>query len=50
MFCVERPIHSWQEFHVVALDFLETGENYLLLSRNPEEQQKITSFELGQVP
>jgi hypothetical protein len=50
MFCVERPIHSWQEFQVVAIDFLKTDENYLLLSGNPEEQRKITSFELNQVP
>jgi hypothetical protein len=50
MFCIEKPIHSWQEFQVVALDFLETGGDYLFLSRNPEVQRKIMSFELGQVP
>jgi hypothetical protein len=50
MFCIEKPINSWQEFQVVALDFLDTSEGYLLLSRNPEEQRKISSFELGQVP
>jgi hypothetical protein len=50
MFCIEKPINSWQEFQVVALDFLDTSEGYLLLSRNSEEQRKISSFELGQVP
>ena len=50
MFYVQRTIHSWQEFHVVALEFLDTDEDFLLLSRNPEEQEKIMSFELGQVP
>jgi hypothetical protein len=50
MFCIQRPINSWLDFQDVAIDFLESGEDYLLLSKNSEEQQKFTSFELGQVP
>lgn len=50
MFCTQSPVCLWKEFQVVALDFLGTGEDYLLLPRNPEEQGKIMSFEPGQVP
>ena len=50
MFCIQSPITFWKEFQVVAQDFLGTGEDYLLLPRNSEEQAKIMSFEPGQVP
>jgi hypothetical protein len=50
MFCTQSPITFWKEFQGVAQDFLGTGEDYLLLPRNSEEQAKIMSFEPGQVP
>jgi hypothetical protein len=50
MLCIQNSINSWEEFRVAALDFLETREDYLLVSRIPEEQVKIMSFESGQVP
>ena len=50
VFCTQSPITFWKEFQVVAHDFLGTGEDYLLLPRNSEEQAKIMSFEQGQVP
>jgi hypothetical protein len=50
MICIRKPIHSWQEFQLVALDFFETGEDYLLLLRNLEHQAKIMSCKNGLFP
>ena len=50
MFCIQKPTRLWQEFEIVALDFLGTSEDCLLLPKNSEEQERIMSFEPGQVP
>jgi hypothetical protein len=50
MLCIQKAIHSWQEFHLVALNFLESDEHYLLLAKHFELQMKVMSCKEEALP
>lgn len=50
MICIETPLQTWPEYRLVILDFLQTDEDYLILSTNPKLLQRIVSSHDGKLP
>ncbi len=50
MFTIQKQICSWQDFELIALDFLSIEESYLFLVRDSDLGAKILSYDDDSLP